>query len=121
MRGMVIDMNDEQLDTLAQLRAFLDGTAAVDFAVAADERYDFIARTVRRFGYRHLKRADKGVVLRFLERDSGYSRIYTSADLRLSAHTDTLHGTLSGLATKKLMERAYGVFGDARQVWTKTR
>lgn len=36
MRGMVIDMNDEQLDTLAQLRAFLDGTAAVDFAVAAD-------------------------------------------------------------------------------------
>ena len=70
----------------------------------------------------------------------------------LLAHTDSLHGTLSGLATKKLMalghpvERAYGVFGDARykrlatvsvahlynlrqragyerhrQVWTKTR
>jgi hypothetical protein len=41
MRGMVIDMNDEQLHTLAQLRAFLDGTAAVDFAVAAGECYDF--------------------------------------------------------------------------------
>ena len=175
MRGMVIDMNDEQLDTLAQLRAFLDGTTAVDFAVAADARYDFIVRTVRRFGYRHLKRADKSVVLRFLERVSGYSRqqltrlvkrsgerrpltkryrasrtsfarTYTSADVRLLAHTDTLHGTLSGLATKKLMERAYGVFEDARyerlavisvahlynlrsrvgyqrhrQVWTKTR
>ena len=64
----------------------------------------------------------------------------------LLAHTDTLHGTLSGLATKKIMERAYGLFGDARyqrlatisvahlynlrqrpsyqhqrQVWTKTR
>ena len=26
MRGMVIDMNDKELDTLAQLRAFLDGT-----------------------------------------------------------------------------------------------
>ncbi|MGA8146559.1 MAG: hypothetical protein WB870_03160 [Gallionellaceae bacterium] len=64
----------------------------------------------------------------------------------LLAHTDTLHGMLSGLATKKLMERAYGIFGDARylrlatisvahlynlrqhpsnqhqrQVWTKTR
>ena len=50
MRGMVIDMNDEQLDTLAELQAFLAGTAAVDFAVAADERYDFIARTVQRFG-----------------------------------------------------------------------
>ena len=72
----------------------------------------------------------------------------------LLAHTDnqrkslwdTLHGTLSGLATKKLMERAFGIFGEARyqrlaaisvahlynlrqrsgylrqrQVWTKTR
>ena len=143
MRGMVIDMNDEQLHTLAELQAFLDGTVAVYFAVAAEARYDFIARTVRRFGYGRLKRADKGVVLRFLERVSGYSRqqltrlvkrgaerrslikryrasrtsfarTYTSADVLLLAHTDTLHGTLSGLATKKLMERAYGVFGDAR-------
>lgn len=64
----------------------------------------------------------------------------------LLAHTDTLHGTLSGPATKKLMERAWRVFGDARyqrlatisvahlynlrkragyqhhrQLWTKTR
>ena len=50
MRGMVINMNDEQMHTLAQLQAFVDGTPAVDFAVAADERYDFIARTIRRFG-----------------------------------------------------------------------
>jgi len=175
MRGMLIDMNDEQLHTLADLQAFLDGTVTVDFAVAAPARYDFIARTVRRFGYARLRRADKGVVLRFLERVSGYSRqqltrlvkrgaersplikryrasrtsfarTYTSADVLLLAHTDTLHGTLSGLATKKLMERAYGLFGDARyerlagvsvghlynlrqrtgyqhhrQVWTKTR
>ena len=143
MQGMVIDMNDEQLHTLAQLRAFLDGTNEVDFAVAADERYDFIARSVRRFGYGRLKRADKALVLRFLERVSGYSRqqisrlvkrgsdrrrlikryrgsrtsfarIYTGADVLLLAHTDTLHGTLSGLATKKLMERAFSIFGEAR-------
>jgi hypothetical protein len=74
MRGMVIDMNDEQLQMLAQLQAFLDGTVALDLAVAAEERYDFIVRTVRRFGYRRLKRADQAVVLRFLERVSGYSR-----------------------------------------------
>ncbi len=143
MRGMVIDMNDEQLHTLAQLQSFLDGTIEVDFAVAADERYDFIARTVRRFGHGRLRRADKAVVLRFLERVSGYSRqqisrlvkhgserrrlikryrgsrtsfarTYTSADVLLLAHTDTLHGTLSGLATKKLMERAFSIFGEAR-------
>lgn len=143
MRGMVIDMNDKQLLTLAQLQAFLDGTVAVDFAVAAEARYDFIARTVRRFGYRRLKRTQKAVVLRFLERVSGYSRqqltrlvkrggerapltkryhgsrtsfvrTYTSADVILLATTDTLHGTLSGLATKKLMERAWRLFADAR-------
>ena len=175
MRGMVIDMNDAQLHTLDQLRAFLKGTAAVGFSVDAHERYDFIARILRRFGYARLRRADKGVVLRFLGRVSGYSRAqltrlvergrqpgpllkqyrakrfgftrtYTDADVLLLAHTDVLHGTLSGPATKKLMERAFEVFGERRyqrlatvsvahlynlrkrssyqrqrQVWTKTR
>ena len=121
---MVINMNDEQLHTLADLQAFLTGTVAMDFTVTADQRYEFIARTVRRFGYARLKRADKAVVLRFLERVSGYSRqqltrlikrgcerrtlvkryrgsrtsfarIYTGADVLLLAHTDTLHGPYS--------------------------
>jgi transposase InsO family protein len=172
---MVIDMNDEQLHTVARLRAFLDGTVAVNFAVAAGDRYDFVARTVQRFGYACLNRADKGVVLRFLARVSGYSRqqltrlvqrvrarapllkryrasrtsfarTFTNADVLLLAHTDTLHGTLSGPATKKIMERAFEVFGERgyerlatisvahlynlrkrtgylrhRQAWTKTR
>ena len=64
---MVIDMNDEQLKTLADLQGFLDGTVTMDFAVAGDERYGFIARTVKRFGYGRLKRSDKAIVLRFLE------------------------------------------------------
>lgn len=44
------------------------------FTVVADERYAFIARTVKRVGYGRLKRADKAVALRFPERVSGYSR-----------------------------------------------
>jgi transposase InsO family protein len=149
MRGMVIDMKDEQLLTLAQLQSFVDGTVAVDFAVTGEERYGFIARTIRRFGYARLKRADKGLVLRFLGRVSGYSRqqltrlvqrvraqapllkryrasrtsfarTFTHAEVLLLAHTDTLHGTLSGLATKKLMERAYCVFGETRYVHLAT-
>jgi len=143
MQGMVIDMNDAKLQTLEQVRAFLNGTVTVEFSVAANERYDFVARTVRRFGYACLKRPDKAVVLRFLQRVSGYSRqqltrlvgragtraplrkryrasrtsfarTFTEADVRLLAHTDTLHGTLSGLATKKLMERALRLFDDPR-------
>jgi hypothetical protein len=38
LRGMVIDMNDEQLKTLADLQGFLDGTVMMDFAVAGEER-----------------------------------------------------------------------------------
>ena len=67
-------MNDEQLKTLGDLQGFLDGTVMMDFAVAAEERYAFIARTVKRFGYGRLTRSDKAIVLRFLERVSGYSR-----------------------------------------------
>jgi hypothetical protein len=143
MQSMVIQMNDQHLQTLAQLQAFLDGTTAVDFAVAAEERYGFIGRTVRRFTYGRLKRAEKAAVLRFLERVSGYSRqqltrlvkrgaertpllkrycgsrtsfssVYTLADVLLLEHIDSLHGTLSGPATKKLMERAWSLFGDPR-------
>ena len=117
MQGMVIQMNDEQLPTRTQLQAFLDGTMAVDFAVLAPDRYGFIVRTVCRFRYQGLKRVEKAVVLRFLERVSGYSRqqlarlvkrgtergpllkryrgsrtsfasIYTRADVLLLAHTD---------------------------------
>ena len=51
MRGMVIDMNDAKLQTLDQVRAFLKGTVVMAFSVAANERYEFVARTVRRFGY----------------------------------------------------------------------
>ena len=136
-------MNDEQLLTLNQVQAFLEGTVTLAFSVAPEARYDFIARTVRRFEYGRLKRRQKAVVLRFLERVSGYSRqqisrlvkraadrrkmikhyqgsrtrfthTYTPADVLLLAQTDTLHGTLSGPATKKLMERAVEVFGDQR-------
>jgi len=175
MQGMVIDMNDAKLRTLDQVRTFLQGTVSLEFSVLPEQRYEFIARTVRRFGYARLCRADKAVVLQFLMHVSGYSRqqltrlvaraqqpvalvkrysasrcsvvcTYTEADVRLLAHTDSLHGTLSGPATKKLMERAYRVFGDeryqrlatisvghvynlrkrsgygrVRQAWTKTR
>ncbi len=142
---MVIDMNETQLNTVAQLRAFLDGTLEVQFQSRNDEaqRYRFITSVLRRFAYRRLGRADKGVVLRYLERTTGYSRQQTTrlvrrfldcaslakryrapragfarkfsaADVILLAQTDALHGTLSGPATKLLLQRAYGLYRNAR-------
>jgi transposase InsO family protein len=44
----------------------------------------------------------------------GFIRRFTATDVALLADMDALHGTVSGPATKKLMERACHLFGDAR-------
>jgi transposase InsO family protein len=142
---MVIDMNEAGLTRLEQLRSFLEGTTAVAFRPLQedDKRYAHISAVLRRFGYARLRRADKGLVRRYLRRTTGYSRaqlnrlvgrvaagqplgkryrapasgfarIYTEADIALLAEIDTLHGTLSGPATKHLMQRALNVFGERR-------
>lgn len=143
MQGMVINMEEAKLRTLEQIKAFLDGTSEVSFRVPKEGRNPFIERTLKRFGYAPLGRIDKGVLLRYIERMTGLSRQqvtrlvrqyrkdgkltkqpcapkqgftyrYTAADVALLAEMDVLHSTLSGPATKKLMERAYQVFGDPR-------
>jgi len=45
---------------------------------------------------------------------NGFTSHYTLADVVLLAEMDVLHNTLSGPATKKLMECAHQVFGDVR-------
>ena len=40
--------------------------------------------------------------------------MYTEQDVALLAQTDTLHGTLSGPATKRLLVRALEIYGDRR-------
>src|SRR3972149_5853661 len=73
---MVIDMNEAKLTTLEQVRAFLAGTVVVAFSAVGpdDERYRHIGDVRKRFGYGRLKKPDKGLVLRYLERTTGYSR-----------------------------------------------
>ena len=142
---MVIDMNETRLKTVAQLRAFLEGTLEVKFQPIHNdvECYGFIAAVLGRFAYRRLVRADKGVLMRYLARVTEYSRAqlkrlvsrhlkgeplakryrapavgfarkFTAADVNLLAQTDALHNTVSGPATKCLMQRAWAVYGDMR-------
>ena len=143
---MVINMNEQKLNSVAQLRAFLEGTEAVRFDVLGEDdnrRYAFVAAVVKRLRYRRLKRPDKGVVMRYLEHTTGYSRQqltrlvgraaggqvltkryatptdgfprkFTAQDVALLAELDALHGTLSGPATKCLMQRAVTRFSDTR-------
>jgi len=138
-------MNEGKLVTLEQLRQFLAGTTEVEFQTwGQDEtRYRHIQEVLRRFRYQRLKKPDKGLVLRYLERTTGYSRQqltrlvarhlqtgklakayrppklgfarrFTDADIALLAETDNLHSTLSGPATRHLMARALTVYGDTR-------
>ena len=135
-------MSEQKLVTLSQLRQFLDGTQEVEFSGCGkdQDRYRHIEGVLRRFGYARLQRQDKGLVVRYLMRTTGYSRQQlvrlikrapagplrkryrapttgfarrcTDADLALLAATDTLHGTLSGPATRHLMQRALATYGD---------
>ena len=135
-------MNDKNLQTTEQVRQFLEGSEAVEFrGLTAKEKYYWIEEVLIRFRYHRLKRAKKGVIRRYIQKVTGYSRSqvsrliaeykrvgrlrrteyrrhrfpwkYTSSEVGLLAKTDELHGWLSGPATKKVMEREYEVYGHA--------
>jgi transposase InsO family protein len=136
-------MNVKNLRTLAEVSEFLRGSAALEPVPGAQaERYAWIAATLRHFDYKHLSRANKGRIRRYLGCVTGYSRQqvtrlirrwcetgrlrwevkpargfarrFTDADIRLLAEVDRLHDTPSGPAVKKLCERAWEHFGDER-------
>ncbi|MEE8433462.1 MAG: integrase [bacterium] len=133
-----------RISTMDQVRSFLEGTEEVDFEIPSrTERQRWITQSLGMLGYERLGKKERGQVLRYLCRITGYSRQqmtrlvsqwrrtgkvedrrhapakpfttrYTASDVALLAEVDTLHGTLSGPATKKLCERAYERFGDQR-------
>ena len=138
-------MNEAQVRTLEQVRQVVAGTQALQFKAAQDEsgRYAWIDAVLRRFDYRQLKRAERGVVLVYLQRLSGYSRAqvtrlvsrwmkrkalvknyrkpehafarrYTAIDVALLVEVDHAMDTLSGPATACVLRRQRDVFGDAR-------
>jgi hypothetical protein len=60
---MVIDMNEAQLQTLAQIRELMAGTADVSFRplTGRQERYEFGSRTRLRLGWASHRRPDKAL------------------------------------------------------------
>ena len=134
-------MNDTQLETIEQIEAFLTGAETVELIIVGKaDRYVWIQRTLIRLKYSQLSKSEKGLVMRYLGKMTGYSpaqvkrlikqyrekgrlvrkqrtvkrfsQKYTAQDKRLLAALDERHETLSGPATKKLCERAYTVFGE---------
>ena len=136
-------MNDAELSEPKQVREFVDASATLNFKpVSQAESYQWIARTLKRFNYFKLSKADKGTVKSYILKVTNYSRaqlyrlfeqykrkswigekrqkrnsftsIYNHEDILLLAETDICHQTLSGPATKKLFERGYYVFTEQR-------
>ena len=131
------------LTTLGQVAAFLSGTQPVTFSVLSTkaECYQWIQANLLTFEYLTLSKPHKGLVCRYLEKVSGYSRQhltrlihqyrqtgrvlrcprtvqgfarrYTEKDIRLLAAMDARHDTPCGPAIKKLCERAWQLFGEA--------
>lgn len=81
---MVTQMNEKKIRSLEDVRTFLAGTMEVEFSIEnKTARYRWIEQTLWRFRYATLGRGDRGLVLRYIERGSGYSR---QTVIRLVAH-----------------------------------
>ena len=72
-------MNDGQLQTIEQIKGFLEGNEEVEFrGLTAKEKYYWIEEVLIRFRYHRLKRAEKGVIRRYVQKVTGYSRSQAS-------------------------------------------
>ena len=77
---MVIDMNVSKLETIEQIKEFLEGTAEVAFSNPADVAAlrSFVATVLRRYRYFRLTKGPRGVLFSYMQRLTGYSRQHLS-------------------------------------------
>ena len=135
-------MDDSGKMSLEQIRAFLEASEPVKFAgESREEVYRWVERTLREQDYGRLNRLGKGLVRRYVAKMTGLSRAqmtrligsyldkgevrprpyqrhrfasrYTAADVRLLAYVDRMHSTLSGPATRRILEREHSEYGQA--------
>ena len=133
-------MDDQHIKSIADIKNFLQGVSKNGFSIpSVEERYRWITKVLEQFQYLRLTKKEKGVVLQYLRKRTGYSRQQTSRligqyrregkilqkepkrnrfpkkygdrEIRLLVQTDNLHNQLSGPTTKKIIEREYHLFG----------
>jgi hypothetical protein len=86
-------MNDQRITTIEQVRRFLDGTADVEFLIdTKGKRYEWIEETLIRFRYLERSKREKGLLLRFLEKVSGYSGAQVKRFVRQYFETGQVRG-----------------------------
>jgi hypothetical protein len=129
--------------SLEQIGAFLEASDELRFeAENRAELYGWVQRTLVEHEYGRQERKGKGVIRRYVAKMTGLSRAqvtrligqyrecgevkarryqrhrfgsrYSEEDVALLALVDEAHGTLSGPATQKILQREFHDFGDAR-------
>ncbi len=140
---MTIGMNDDNVVSIAQLREFLKLSNSATFSRKdRKEAYEWIGRTLGKFGYHQLGKKDKGVVRAYIRTMTGYSdtqldrlirrkrevgrvvqkertqptfpTIYTPEDIALIAEVDNAEGRRTGGALRKTLADMFLVYGDRR-------
>ena len=130
----------EQLN-LDQIQAFLKGSAGIRFKGKTREQiYSWIEKLLVHHQYHQQARAMRGRLRRYVEKITGMSRAqvsrlirrygktgqvrpavyqrhrfaqrYTAQDVELLARVDEAHETLSGPATRHILEREYQIYGQ---------
>ena len=134
--GVIVSMQDGERLSLEQIRAFLEASQEVQFeGKQRGEVYEWITRTLRRQRYWEQGKPVRGLLRRYVGKMTGLSRSqvtrlvaryrehsevrevsyrrhrfpsrFTRADIELLARVDEAHETLSGPATKKILEREF--------------
>jgi transposase InsO family protein len=127
---------------LEQIEAFLRASEEIRFKGETREQvYPWMEELLRQQQYRQQGRKARGLLRRYLEKMTGLSRAqvtrliaryqacgtvqaasyrrhrfaqrYTRADIELLAAVDEAHDTLSGPATRRILEREYQQYGKA--------
>lgn len=133
-------MDDSRLVSIAQIREFIKVGGGISFVgKSRDETYRWMEMVLSRFWYFSLRKKEKTVVKQYIMKMTGYSdaqvtrlikkkkemrviravrgtrhsfeKKYTATDVALLIKTDAAHGRLSGVATRKIVEREYSVYG----------
>ena len=122
---MIVTLQTERVQTLEQVRAFVEGSEAVDprtrfrghklsrgraFTGAGRESvYEFVRRALVRLGYERLGKWDKGLVRRYLAKVTGLSRAQLT---RLIGHSIARPGALRTGAVVRRRAPSTGQQGD---------
>ena len=138
---MVITMNDSKLSSIVEVKRFLQESEVIEFKKRfRKEAYQWIEETLKRFDYLYLGKKEKGLIKKYIEKVTGYSRPqvtrqvreyretgrvrlkeyernkferkYTSKDIQLLAQTAEWHDYPNGAALKNTLERMANEYGE---------